>query len=371
MKTLAIIGSTGSIGKSALEVYRNNKKYFKLISLAANTNLNKLEKQYIKFKPKNIFLISSLENKKINKNRKYLITKDSFLKKNQKKIDYVISGVSGYEAIKINFKLLKVSKKLLIANKETIICGGKVFLNLAKKNNCEIVPIDSEHHCIDFFLKSFNSKQDIKKIYITASGGPFLNKKINYNEKVNKVIDHPTWKMGKKISVDSSTFANKVLELFEAKILFDLPRNKLGIKIESKSNTHAIIKLNNNMLIPIIHHPRMEIPISNCLGVSSDFDINLNNFNFKFYDVNIKKFPLVKLGFDILKNCSMAGFIIFTVLNERLVEKYLKNELKYGEIVDKLVKLFKHNVLIKKSKKNINNVKEIFDIIEYAKKIKL
>ena len=374
MKTLAIIGSTGSIGKSALEVYKNNKKYFKLISLAANTNFHKLENQYNKFKPKNIFLISSLENKKIirdNKNRKYLITKDSFLKQNLKKIDYVISGVSGYEAIKINFKLLKVSKKLLIANKETIICGGKVFLNLAKKNNCEIVPIDSEHHCIDFFLKSFNSKQDIKKIYITASGGPFLNKKINYNEKVNKVIDHPTWKMGKKISVDSSTFANKVLELFEAKILFDLPRNKLGIKIESKSNTHAIIKLNNNMLIPIIHHPRMEIPISNCLGVSNDFDINLNNFNFKYYDVNVKKFPLVKLGFDILKNCSMAGFIIFTVLNERLVEKYLKNELKYGEIVDKLVKLFKHNVLIKKSKKNIKNIKEIFDIIEYAKKIKL
>ena len=374
MKTLAIIGSTGSIGKSALEVYRNNKKYFKLISLAANTNLHKLEKQYNKFKPKNIFLISGLENKKIikdNKNRKYLITKDSFLKQNLKKIDYVISGVSGYEAIKINFNLLKVSKKLLIANKETIICGGKVFLNLAKKNNCEIVPIDSEHHCIDLFLKSFNSKKDIKKIYITASGGPFLNKKINYNEKVNKVINHPTWKMGKKISVDSSTFANKVLELFEAKILFDLPGNKLGIKIESKSNTHAIIKLNNNILLPIIHYPRMEIPISNCLGVSNDFDINLNNFNFKYYDVNIKKFPLVKLGFNILKNCSMAGFIIFTVLNERLVEKYLKNELKYGEIVDKLVKLFKHNVLIKKSKKNIKNIKEIFDIIEYAKKIKL
>ena len=162
MKTLAIIGSTGSIGKSALEVYRNNKKYFKLISLAANTNLHKLEKQYNKFKPKNIFLISSLENKKINKkneNKKYLITKDSFLKQNLKKIDYVISGVSGFEAIKINFNLLKVSKKLLIANKETIVCGGKIFLNLAKKNNCEVVPIDSEHHCIDLFLKSFNSKK--------------------------------------------------------------------------------------------------------------------------------------------------------------------------------------------------------------------
>ena len=172
MKTLAIIGSTGSIGKSALEVYKKNKKNFKLIALAANTNLNKLIKQYSKFKPRNIFLISDNEKKK---KKKYLISKKVFLKERKKKIDYAISGVSGYNAININFELIKISKKLLIANKETIVCGGKVFLDLAKKYKCEIIPIDSEHHCIDYFLKSFNLKKDIKKIYITASGGPFLN----------------------------------------------------------------------------------------------------------------------------------------------------------------------------------------------------
>tara|TARA_B100000963_G_scaffold360902_1_gene393788 strand:+ start:153 stop:1262 length:1110 start_codon:yes stop_codon:yes gene_type:complete len=369
MKTLAIIGSTGSIGKSALEVYENNKKSFKLITLAAHTNFVKLNKQYLKFKPKNIFLISNYDTKKVKKN--YLITKDLFFKKRKKKIDYIISGVSGYDAIKINFELIKISKKLLIANKETIVCGGKVFLDLAKKHKCEIIPIDSEHHCIDLFLKSFKFKKEIKKIYITASGGPFLNKKINYNEKLNKVINHPTWKMGKKISVDSSTFANKVLELFEAKILFELPSNKLGIKIESRSNTHAIIKLYNNIILPIMHAPNMTIPISNCLGVRNNFKINLNNFYSEYYDVDIKKFPIVKLGFYILKNCTVAGYIIFTVLNQRLVEKYLKNEVKYGEIVDKLVKLFKHSDLLKKSKKNIKDIKDIFETINYAKKIKL
>ena len=370
MKTLAIIGSTGSIGQSALEVYKKNKKNFKLVALAANTNLNRLKKQYLKFRPKNIFLTSNIENKEEKKN-KYLVKKDFFLKKYKKKIDYVISGASGYDAIKINFDLIKISKKLLIANKETIICGGNVFLDLVKKNRCEIIPIDSEHHCIDFFLKSFNLKKNIKKIYITASGGPFLNKKINYNEKLHNVINHPTWKMGRKISVDSSTFANKVLELFEAKILFDLPFNKLGIKVESKSNTHAIIKLHNNIIIPIIHYPSMTVPISNALGISNNFHIDLNKFYSKYYDVDVKKFPLVNLGFYILKNCSMAGFIIFTVLNERLVRKYLKNEVKYGEIVDKLVKLFKHNDLLKKSKKNIKDIKDIFDTINYAKKIKI
>ena len=368
MKTLAIIGSTGSIGKSALEVYKKNKKNFKLIALAANTNLNKLIKQYSKFKPRSIFLIS--DNMK-EKKKKYLISKNIFLKKRKKKIDYVISGASGYDAININFELIKISKKLLIANKETIVCGGKVFLDLAKKYKCEIIPIDSEHHCIDYFLKSFNLKKDIKKIYITASGGPFLNKRINYNEKLNKVINHPTWKMGKKISVDSSTFANKVLELFEAKILFQLPNNMMGIKIESRSNTHAIIRLSNNIILPIMHTPNMVIPISNCLGVSNNLQIKLDNFSSKYYDVDVKKFPIVKLGYYILKNCTQAGFIIFTVLNQRLVEKYLKNEVKYGEIVDKLVKLFKHNDLLKRSKKNIKDIKDIFDTINYAKKIKL
>lgn len=369
MKTLAIIGSTGSIGKSALKVFEKNKKQFKLISLAAYTNFYKLSRQYLKYKPENIFLINSQKRSIINKN--FHITKDIFLNKYLKKIDYVISGVSGYDAININFDLTKVSKKLLIANKETIVCGGKIFFNVAKKNKCEIIPIDSEHHCIDFFLKSFNLKKRIKKIYLTASGGPFLNKKIKYNEKKKKVINHPNWKMGKKISVDSSTFANKVLELFEATNLFNLPYNKLGIKVESKSNTHAIIELNNNFLLPILHYPSMKIPIANSLGVSADLKINLNHLNSDYQDVNIKKFPLVKLGFYILKNCSMAGYIIFTVLNERLVEKYLKNEVKYGEIVDKLVKLFKQNVLLKKSKKNIRNIKDIFDTINYAKKIKL
>ena len=149
--------------------------------------------------------------------------------------------------------------------------------------------------------------------------------------------------------MDFSTFANKVLELFEAKILFQLPII-WWVKIESKSNTHAIIKLHNNIILPIMHIPDMTIPISNCLSVKNNLPINLNSFYSKYYDVDVKKFPIVKLGFYILKNCTVAGFIIFTVLNQRLVEKYLKNEVKYGEIVDKLVKLFKHNDLLKNQK---------------------
>ena len=174
MKTLAIFGSTGSIGKSSLRVFERNKSKFKLIYLSSHNRHNLLLKQSIKYKPKNI-LITNAAHKIKNKK---LINIDAAIKR--KKIDYVISGVSGYDALKFNLNLLKISKNLLIANKETIICGGKLFLEEAKKNRCNIIPIDSEHYSIFFFLKNFlfKEKTDIKKLFITASGGPFLKKKL-------------------------------------------------------------------------------------------------------------------------------------------------------------------------------------------------
>ena len=370
MKTLAIIGSTGSIGKSALEVYKKNKKSFKLIALAANTNLNKLIKQYLKFKPEHIFLTSDKDIKNVNK--KYLSTKEIFLQKRKKKIDYVISGASGYDAIKINFELIKISKKLLIANKETIVCGGRIFLELAKKYKCEVIPIDSEHHCIDLFLKSFKFKKDIKKIYITASGGPFLKKKINYNEKLNKVVNHPTWKMGKKISVDSSTFANKVLELFEAKILFELPNNKLGIKIERRSNTHAIIKLNNNIILPIMHAPNMTIPISNALNIKESLSErlilknikNLNELSFSLPNKN--KFPLLSVINLIPEESSNFETILIT-LNDSLVDKYLNGKINYLSITKNLLKLIKSPFLLKYYKLKPKSIYDIKKMIEITK----
>ena len=172
MKSLAIVGSTGSIGNTSLKVFERNKNKFKLICLAANSNELKLSKQIKKYKPKFSFLIDN-KNKKNDK----IFTTNIFFKKQKKKIDYVISGLAGFDALKINLKLLKISKNLLIANKETIICGGPHFLKLAKKYKCNIIPIDSEHYCINFFLKNFKKKTSIDKIYITASGGPFFFKK--------------------------------------------------------------------------------------------------------------------------------------------------------------------------------------------------
>ena len=371
MKSLAIIGSTGSIGKSSLEVFKKNKNKFNLIFLAANKNFKKLYSQSKIYKPKNILLINNNSYSKHKNKSKLLVNKDYIFNSKLKKIDYVISGVSSYEAIDINFKLLKISKNLLIANKETLICGGKIFFNEAKKNKCNIIPIDSEHHCIDFFMKNFSSNVEIEKIYITASGGPFFKKKINYNEKLKNVLKHPTWKMGKKITIDSSTFANKVLELFEAKILFNLPSEKLKIAVEEKSNVHSVIVLKNKISIPIIHKPDMILPIANSLNVSNNCKLNIENLKINLLPVDSKKFKLIKLGYDILKKDSQFAMILFVVLNERLVKSYINREIKYGDISSFLVKAFKNNNILENTKAKTKSLFDIKKTINLGMKIKL
>jgi len=376
MSTLAIFGSTGSIGKTSLKIFKKNKKKFNLLYLSAHNNYRKLKYLEKKFKPKKIILT----NKKLNEvtylnDKKIILEKDLFdKKKNKKKIDYVISGVSGYEAISLNFKLLKITKNLLIANKETIICGGNIFLRQAKKYGCNLIPIDSEHYCINYFFDRLNKSNinEIEKIYLIASGGSLLNKKIKYNEKLNIVLNHPNWKMGKKITIDSSNLANKVLELFEAKYLFNIPGNKLEILIEPTSNTHAIIKFNNELYFTIMHKPAMEIPISNSLNVNISKKFSLKNLKVNFISPDSKKFPIINLGYKILRENGHAAMIFFTVINDRLANLYLESKIKYGDISFLLVKNFKRNILVKKYlNKKINNINDILKIIKIAQKLEL
>lgn len=368
MKTIGIIGSTGSIGKSTLKVLGKNKRKFKLLFLGTYKNYKSLIFQKKKYLPKDIFLIK--KNK--YKNHSIKTPLEVFKKYKNKKVDYIVSGISGYDAIEINLELLKITRNLLIANKETIICGGRYFLNKAKKNNCNIIPIDSEHYCLDTFLKNYKHKNsDIDKVYLIASGGPFLEKKIKYNEKIKNVLNHPTWKMGDKISIYSSNLSNKVLELFEAKILFNIHPKKLKILIEKKSFFHAIIKLFNNIYFPLFHKPDMKLTISNSLNLKNNIDLSIENKKINFLKPDKQKFPLIKVGYKILNNYSDAGMIIFTVLNERLSKKFLDGHIKYGDITTFLVKKFNNKNIDKIAKKNINSLGKIKQIIKYANEINI
>jgi len=373
MDTLAIFGSTGSIGKTSLKIYKKNKKKFNLLYLSAHNNYSKLKIFEKKFNPKKIILTNKKLNQSYFLNDKKIILEKNLFDRSKKKIDYVISGVSGYEAIEFNFKLLKIAKNLLIANKETIICGGHIFLKEAKKYGCNLIPIDSEHYCINYFFDSFKkiNINEIEKVYLIASGGPLLNKKIKYNEKLKNVLKHPNWKMGKKITIDSSNLANKILELFEAKILFNIPADKLEILIESTSSSHAIIKLNNGLYITIMHKPEMEVPISNSLNIYTKKKLKIKNLKITFSAPDSKKFPIINLGYKILKDYGHVGMIFFTVINDKLAKMYLNSEIKYGDIPFFLVKSLKSKALIKHFNKNINNLDDVLELIKIAKKLKL
>ena len=371
MITLAIFGATGSIGKSSLKIFNKNKKQIKLMYLSANTDYRSLKNLQKKYNPKNILLTDKKLNKKLSQSDNSIILENNLFKK--KKIDYVISGVSGYESLDFNFNLLKISKNLLLANKETIICGGKIFKQEAKKQKCNIIPIDSEHYCIDFFLKNFcfNGQHLFDEIYIVASGGPFLNKKITNSISLKNTLKHPTWKMGKINTINSSTLANKVLEMFEAKKFFDIESSKIKMIIEPTSNAHVIFKLKNNLIFPIIHHPTMELPISNSMGLINNFSKPVESINLKLKKINFNKFPIAKIGYKILNNYSDSGMILFTIFNQRLVDKYLNNEINYVQISKKLLRLFSNKTIINKSKLKMNCKKQIFSIIKFAQKIKL
>lgn len=375
MKTIAIIGSTGSIGVTALKVIKKYSESFKIIFLYAGKNYKKLNAQFKTFKPKFIFLNEKKFLKNLKAKKKNIISIENFLKK-KKKIDYIISAISGFKSLDLNFKLIKICKNLLIANKETIICGGNIFLGYAKKYNCKILPIDSEHFCINYFINHSNLIKKIKSVYLTASGGPFIKKLPSPDVSIKKVLKHPNWKMGKKISVNSANLTNKILELFEARILFKIPIERLNIKIEKTSKIHCVISLLNGLDFYISHQTNMKIPIENSL-IKNNFYIkqqkNLSSFkklNFELLNPNQKIFPILKTGFKVLKFGHRA-MIIFTVLNDRLVEKFLNNEKKFNDIVLFLNKKFQELEIVNYSKKSIKSLQDIQQTIEFAEKIKI
>ena len=232
-KKLSILGSTGSIGLSVLKIYNKRKKNFKINILAADKNYNLICKQIRELKP-NFFLINNFFiynkiKKKFKKNRTKIIKDIIFEKNKLTKSDITVSAIPGIVGLTPTIELIKKSKKLLIANKESVICGWNLIHTTAQRYKTKIIPIDSEHFSLMKLLE--NSKiDDVKQIFLTASGGPFLNYSLNKfkNIKPHQAIKHPKWKMGKKISIDSSNLMNKVLELIEAHRLFPFDKTEIS-----------------------------------------------------------------------------------------------------------------------------------------------
>ena len=268
-KKIAILGSTGSIGKSLLDIIY--PKEFEIIFLVAQKNYKLLFKQASKFNVKNLIITdhkSYIDAIKINNNKKIKIYNNFSDIKNivKTKLDYVMSSISGIDGLIPTYDIIKFTKKIAIANKEAIICAWPLIIKELIKYKVEFVPVDSEHFSIWTEIKNVN-KKNIKKIYLTASGGPLLgiNQKTINKIDISKILKHPTWKMGKKISVDSATMMNKCFEVMEAKNIFDIDYNKIDILIHPNSYIHAIIVYKNGISKLILHETTMKIPIFNTI----------------------------------------------------------------------------------------------------------
>jgi len=376
-KKIAILGSTGSIGKTLINIIKQDKKNFEIVLLSAEGNYKELLKQAKFFNVKNLIITNENSYNKINKDRfskKINIYKDfnNFRKIFKKKIDYTMSSISGIQGLKPTIEIIKFTNKIAIANKEAIICGWDLIQKELKKNKTVFIPVDSEHFSIWYAIRSIN-KDLIEKIYLTASGGPFLNKPLHKLKNVNykQAVKHPNWKMGKKISIDSATMMNKVFEIIEAKKIFNISYKKLSILIHPKSYVHAIIKLKNGLTKIVVHDTNMKIPIFNSLYSSSKIinskNINLktlNNLNFK--TVDYRRFPLTKILNSLPEKSSLFETILVSI-NDKLVELFLDNKIKFTDISKKM-----HNILCLKILKKYKMIKvtKINEIIKINNDIK-
>jgi len=355
-KKIAVIGSTGSIGKSLLRLI--DKKNIEIVLLVANKNYTSLINQATFFNVKNIIITDYNSYKlaiKFNKNNKIKIHNnfDNIKSIINKKIDYVMSSVSGISGLLPTFIMIKFTKKIAIANKESLICAWPLIKKELVKHKTIFIPVDSEHFSVWTEIENVNPN-NINKIYLTASGGPLLNRKIKTLKNVNykDILKHPTWNMGKKISVDSATMMNKFFEVMEAKNIFNLDYDKINILIHPDSYVHAIIEYKNGISKIILHDTTMAIPIFNTIYSNNEvypdhkrIDINkLNSLNFQ--KVSIKKYPVISFLKNLPKKHSLFETVIVAI-NDVLVGEYLNKKIRFEDIS----KLFLKNVNLKCYKK--------------------
>ena len=368
-KKIAILGSTGSIGKTLFEIVKKDKKKFEIILLTANKNYRQILKQAKVLKVKNLIITDEksfleLKKKKIN-NIRIFNNYDSFDKIFKKKIDYVMSSISGIHGLEPTVKIIKHTKKIAIANKEAIICGWHLIKKDLKKFKTMFVPVDSEHFSIFYGLKG-NKISKTDKIYLTASGGPLNNiPKARFKDvKISEAVKHPNWKMGKKISIDSATMMNKVFEIIEAKKIFNLKYNQLEVLVHPKSYIHAIIKFKDGMIKIIAHDTNMMIPIFNSLYDNHNKSIkteqlNINKLNFlNFKKVDTNKFASIKI-IKKLQNKENLLETIIVLANDELVNLFLLKKINFNDIVSVLLRLInmkKFKNYLNKKPGNINSI---------------
>ena len=379
MKTkIAILGSTGSIGKTLLDIIRKDRKNFEIILLTADKNFKLLLKQAKEFKVKNLIITNKkkfdlIKNDTTKLNFNVYNNFVNFSKIFTNKVDYTMSSITGINGLEPTLKIIKYSKRIAIANKESIICGWNLIKKELKKNNTDFIPVDSEHFSLWYGIQNLDIN-NIEKIFLTASGGPFNNLPLNKfkNITIAQALKHPNWKMGKKISIDSATMINKIYEVIEAKNIFNISYKKIEILIHPNSYVHAILKFDTGLTKIIVHDTTMQVPIFNTLYSndnkklkSKKIDIDtLNNLNFK--KINTKRYPMIKL-LNLLPSKHSLFETVVVSANDTLVQLFLDNKIKFTDIQKKLFNIINKKQFINYKNKSPKTIRDIVELNNYVR----
>lgn len=372
MKNIFLLGATGSIGRSALEVIEANAQDFNLVGIAYDKNHIEAKAIINKHNPKFIFSQSKESKQKGKLGASKLLNRYI----SSARVDVVISGISGFAGLDSTFQAVKSGKTVLLANKESIVAGGDILLPLAKKTGAKIIPIDSEHNainqCINYSQKNL---REINKITITASGGPFIARSLKdlKHVKLQDALQHPTWDMGAKITIDSATLVNKCLEVIEAAYLFNLNSSQIDVMVHPQSIVHSLVTYKDGSTIAQLSNPSMTVPIANALGMGAlkkRVDISFDALFKRNTQLNFKTLPKDRreyfdLAFQVIDQKGNAG-VVFNAANEVAVKAFIDGRIKFLGIYEVLKRTFK---AIPWSK--ITDMKDIHHFDNYARKYAL
>ena len=377
-KKLVILGSTGSIGKSLLTIIDKDKSSFDIVLLSAKKDYKTLIKQSKKFNVKNLIIediesFKLLKKKLSNSKTKVFNSFDDLKNILKSKVDYTMNSITGINGLIPTLKIINFTKTIAIANKESIICGWNLIQKKLYRYKTQFLPVDSEHFSLWFGLKKIDNKS-IDQIILTASGGPLFKTPLNKFRKIsiNQALNHPNWKMGNKISIDSATLINKIYEVIEARNIFNISYKKIKIIIHPKSYVHALIKFNNGLIKIIAHDTTMKIPIFNTLYHNKikifptknvDYKI-LNNLNFT--EINKQRFPMVKILNLLPTRYSLFETVIVSA-NDTLVELFLKKAIRFTDIQKKLFELILKKEFSKYKKIAPKKAQDIIDLNDYVR----
>lgn len=369
-KRIAIFGSTGSIGNSTLNVVRENPKLFDVVTLVAGKNINKLLEQIEEFRPKNVYIIDK-ENADIIK-EKYtnlnIYYGDEGMEEISNLVDFDISvsALVGIAGLKPTYNMIKHGKTVALANKEVLVAGGELIMKEAKRSGSQLLTVDSEHSAIMQCLNG-ESSNPIDKILLTASGGPFFDKEITDEITVGDALNHPTWNMGKKVTIDSSTMMNKGFEVIEAKWLFDVDPSQIEVVVHRKSLVHSMVQYKDGTIMANIGPKSMQIPIAYALNFPNRLANNIEKLNLfeivdlKFEKPDLDKFKCLRLAYKAIEK-GHCYQVILNAADEVLVEAFLEEKIKYTDIpsgIDKMMDMYEYREL-----------KTIDEILEFDKEVK-